>query len=273
MVLMVEQDLPIQRDLHLTDSPRSESSSCSVSRQSINVEIPLILQTLSHCAATFGTERSRFVRHTEGGEWIVHTLQQHTIITHQADQAEIAMAWTVGLSRFPTRVTRPRVTFADGSGMRPIAVTSYFGIPILCQDHFVGVIELAGNVSGDLERTLDVLTVELTRFGDRLTHDPALRGEQHIDLDVACELDGGFWSPNEVSLSDDEWAVLSTMGAPVALSEIVPGVSLTEEQLLAVTQALIARGLVTARARTRVLANEQATRYSRSGLVVTGEGA
>ena len=261
MVLMVEHDLPAQPAHKLTDPRSAENTLVAHRRLSISAEIPLILETLRHCAAAFGTDRARFVRQLPGGEWTVHTLQHDAIISHSADRAEIAMAWTVGLSRFPMRVTRPRVTEPDGSGIRPIAVTSYLGIPILCCDQFVGVIELAGTVKGDLERTLDVLGVELTRFGYRLTHDPSIRAEPHIDLDVECRLDGGFWSPNELKLSDDEWTLLAVMGAPASLNNIVPQVPLSEERVMASTRSLASHGLVTVRAETRALTGGESGRF------------
>lgn len=234
-------------------------------------ESSLIRNALAECAATFGTERARFVRRISAGGWYVHALQNGSLITHHADQAEIAMAWMVGLSRFPIRVTKPRVTQADGSGVRPIAVASYLGIPVLCRDHLVGVIELAGNVKGDLGRTLERLSSDFATFGERLTHDPALRATQLIDLDAECWLDGGFWRTGEIDISADEWAVLSAIGERGLLSEVAASVRLPEEQLIDVTRQLVVCGIASARATTRVLADDR-ERYQFAASVAAGSG-
>ena len=222
---------------------------------SVRSESALILETLQKCAATFGTERARFLRHAPGGEWQVHSIQHDALRIHQADYAEIAMAWTVGLSRFPIRVMRPRVTEPDGGSVRPIAVTTYFGIPVLCADHFVGVIELAGNVSGDLVRTLETISDDLQRFGERLIHDPSLRAPQHIDLECECWLDGGCWASGEIWLTGDQWLVLSQLGDPEPLSSIAARLPFGDDELIELVRGLVRLGVVTVRAATRSLAD------------------
>jgi hypothetical protein len=216
-------------------------------------ESVLILETLQTCAATFGTERARFLRQVPGGEWQVHSIQQDMLVTHRADYAEIGMAWAVGLSRFPIRVMRPRVTNPDGGNVRPIAVTTYFGIPVLCADHFVGVIELAGNVSGDLVRTLETISGDLERFGNRLVHDPSLRAPQHIDMECECWIDGGCWTSGEIDLSSDEWRVVWEVGNFASLPGIAERLSISEEELVCLVRGLVSKGVMTVRAATRSL--------------------
>ena len=249
----VEHDLPAY---NMTDPEFSENSSNAPRRTSSSAEMPIIVDALRQCATMFGTQRARFMRQLPDGDWTVHTLHQGSATSHIADQAEIAMAWMVGLSRFPIRVTRPRVTQPDGSGVRPIALTSYLGIPVLCQNHFAGVIELAGSTKGDLERTLDLLSETLVCLGYRLTHDPAVRASQHIDLDVECGLDGGFWSPNEITLDAEEWAVLSVLGSPAVLRDVAASLSYPDGRLIDVVHSLVSRGLVSARATIRTLSEE-----------------
>ncbi len=252
---MVEHGLPADPANNLTDPGFTARVSGSPQRSASTSETSIIMDVLDQCATAFGIERARFTRQLVGGAWTVHTLQHGMVTSHTADQAEIAMAWMVGLSRFPIRVTRPRVAQPDGSGIRPIAISNYLGIPVVCQNHFAGVIELAGSIQGDLERALDRLGETLDRFGYRLTYDPSIRAQQHIDMDVECGLSGGFWNPNRINLTDDEWSVLAVMGAPAPLRDLSGKLSLTSEQLVEVTRSLVARGLITTRASTRPLAS------------------
>lgn len=253
----VEHDLPAQPANNETAPKCAENTSASPRRKPSSAETPIIVDTLRQCAATFGIERARFMRQLPAGEWVVHTLHQDSMTSHTADQAEIAMAWMVGLSRFPIRVTRPRVTQPDGSGIRPIAMTSYLGIPVLCQNRFAGVIELAGSFKGNLERTLDLLSETLVRLGYCLIHDPSIRGSQHIDLDVECGLDGGFWSPNEITLGAEEWTVLSAMGPPTVLRDVASTLPYSDGDLIDVVQGLVSRGLVSVRAAPRTLSEKR----------------
>lgn len=266
-MLTVERELPAQPANSLNEPGFSEYALAAARRKFSNAELPIIIDALSQCATAFGTDRARFIRQTADGEWVVYTLHQDSVSSHSADQAEIAMAWLVGLSRFPIRVTRPRVTYPDGSGIRPIAVTSYVGIPILCQNHFAGVIELAGSDTNDLERVLARLSDSLALLGYCLVHDPALRAPQHIDLDVECGLGGGFWSQNEMVLTPDEWSVLSLIGSPIVLRDAVSSLTLSDGRLIDVIRVLVSRGLVSVRASTDPLTDASDTRRPSSRIV------
>ncbi|HEX2281708.1 MAG TPA: hypothetical protein VHG52_08095, partial [Thermomicrobiales bacterium] len=129
--------------------------------------------------------------------------------------------------------------------------------PVLCRDLFVGVVELAGSIRGDLERTLDQLSPDLTAFGERLTHDPALRSPQLLDMDVECSISGGFWSKGDIEMTADEWMVLSAIGSRGTLRDVSRSVPLPEERLIDVTRGLVARGIASARATTRVLVEDR----------------
>lgn len=251
---MAEQVLVAAPEQKLTDAGRSGIAPGSGSPRPSISATDLILDILTRCATAFGTERARFLRQVHMAGWHVHTMQHGALTTHTADYAEIAMAWMVGLSRFPIRVTRPRVTLPDGSGVRPIAVTSYFGIPVLCQDHFVGVIELAGNVKGDLERTLGLIADDLARFGERMTHDPAARPPALVDLDTECRLDGGCWYAGTVSLDNDQWSVVSALKEPLFVRDLIQQVPLEAERIVDVVHSLTSLGLISVRAATHVLA-------------------
>ena len=217
-------------------------------------EADLILDVLIRCAETFATNRARFIRELPNGEWQVYSMKGESLFTHMADYAEIGMAWAVGLSRFPMRVTRPRITAPDGSAVRPIAVTSYFGIPILCADHFVGVIELAGSIGNDLERTLDRLRDTLQHFGTMLTHDPSLRLPQLVDMECECWLDGGSWTHPTIELDADEWTLLAALCEPPTLRALAEHLPFTDERLIQIVRSLVRRGMLSVRAATRSLA-------------------
>lgn len=254
---IVEHDLPAAPANKEIDPERTENAPSYSRHKSSSIETPIIVDALRACATAFGVERARFMRQLPAGEWAVHTLHQNSVTSHTADQAEIAMAWMVGLSRFPIRVIRPRITQPDGSAVRPIAMTSYLGIPVLCRNHFTGVIELAGSVTRDLERTLDLLSETLASLGYCLTHDPSIRVSQHIDLDIECGLDGGFWSPNEVTLDADEWTVLSAICRPTVLRDVASALPYSDDELIDIVRRLVSRGLVSVRATTCILSEER----------------
>lgn len=219
----------------------------------LRAESDLIRDTLMLCVQAFGTERARFIRQLTDGAWQVHALKNDALFSHRADYAEVSMAWAVGLSRFPIRVNRPRITDLGGGSVRPIAVTTYFGIPVICGDHLVGVIELAGNIGGELLRTLDTLAADLNRFGKQLTHDPSLRATQFVDLESECWIAGGCWVSGDVELSADEWAVVVEISEPEPLRAVLSRVDLDEERFLDTVRRLVGCGVVALRASTRAL--------------------
>lgn len=204
----------------------------------------LILDVLRQCASTFGIQRARFLRQTAGGSWQVHALQQEALVSHMADYAESAMGWTVALSRFPLRVTRPRITSPTGEQVRPIAVTTYLGIPVLCGDLLVGVIELAGRIDGDPAQQVDALSGIIADLGNRLVHDPQLQPLPVVSLDSECRLDGGNWSGGEIELSPREWEVVSAIAGSESLSALADRLDLSPHEVVATVNDLAVRGLV-----------------------------
>lgn len=254
-MLTVEHDLPAQPATNLDDPLFSDYALSSIRRKVPNADMTVIVDALSRCSTAFGTDRARFMRQTAGDGWTVHTLHQGSVTSHPADQAEIAMAWLVGLSRSSVRVTRPRVILPDGGGVRPISTTSYLGVPVVCQNHFAGVIELSGSDVDDLDRVLGRLDDTLASLGYCLIHDPAIRAPRHIDLDAKCRLDGGFWSRSEVTLDADEWSVLSLVGSSTSLRDAVASLTLSEERLIDVVHSIVSRGLVSVRATTREISH------------------
>jgi hypothetical protein len=212
-----------------------------------------VAETLEWMAAQLGTKRTRFVRLLPSGIWIVQTVVQGKIVAQPADRAEIAMAWAVGLSREIYCASRPRVTTFDGSGIRPIAVTSYIAIPVLCQQGLSGVIEAAGELRPDAERVARAASGRLSEFATRLMFDPGLRAEPHVTLETECEISAGLGSSSFVSISDAEWAFVSSISGPMKLGELAARSGLSEEQVLDIARALVARGLITLRTPTGVL--------------------
>lgn len=205
----------------------------------------LILDVLRQSASTFGIQRARFLRQTAEGVWQVHAMQQDKLITHTADYAESAMGWTVALSRFPLRVTRPRITSPSGENVRPIAVTNYLGIPVLCGDLVVGVIELAGRMDGDPAQQVDSLAGIIADLGLRLAHNPQFQPQPELDLSSECHLDGGTWVDGDIYLSENDWTVVSALAGGEPLSTLAARLDLSEDDLLTTVCDLASRGLIT----------------------------
>lgn len=204
-----------------------------------------IAQTLNWCAELFGASRARFIRPLETGAWIVYTRQNGAVLTHMADQAEIAMAYTVGLSRQPLVVTRPRISKIDGSGLRPIALKSYLGIPIVCQDRLIGVIEFAGDVRPDMESALYSAAPRLANVGERLLFDPGLRRKRGaLTPDTSVALSGGVWARGNIVISPEEITFLAAITSPMTLAAIATAAGLDSDRALNLADDLIERGLI-----------------------------
>ncbi len=207
-----------------------------------------IAQTLNWCAELFGASRARFIRPLETGAWIIYTRQSGSVLTHMADQAEIAMAYTVGLSRQPLIVTRPRISKIDGSGLRPIALKSYLGIPIVCQDRLIGVIEFAGDVRSDMESALYSAASRLANVGERLLFDPGLRRKRGaIAAETSVVLSGGVWARGDIIISPEEFTFLAAISCPTTIADIAAAAGLDTDRAISMADDLIERGLIEAR--------------------------
>ncbi len=204
-----------------------------------------IAQTLAWSAELFGAPRARFIRPLESGAWIVYTRQKDSILTHMADYAEIAMAYTVGLSKQPLVVTRPRIARIDGSGLRPIALKSYLGIPIVCQDRLIGVIEFAGDVRPDMDAALYSAAPRLANVGERLLFDPGLqRRRAPIAPDTSVTLAGAVWARGDIVLNPEELLFLSVITGPTTVAAITSAANLDPDRAIAMANELIDRGLI-----------------------------
>lgn len=204
-----------------------------------------IAQTLNWCAELFGANRARFIRPLESGAWIVYTRQNGAVLTHMADRAEIAMAYTVGLSKQPLVVTRPRVSKIDGSGLRPIALKSYIGIPIVCQDRLIGIIEFAGDVRSDMESALYSAAPRLANVGERLLFDPGLRRKRGtITPETIVVLSSGIWARGDIVITPEEFTYLALITGQMTVAAIAAAASLDLDQALTIADNLIERGLI-----------------------------
>lgn len=212
-----------------------------------------VADTLDWIAAELGTKRARFVRLLPTGVWIVQTVVQGKIVAQPADRAEIAMAWSVGLSRDIYSASRPRVTTADGQGIRPIAVTTYIAIPILCQQGIAGVVEAAGELKPGAERIAHAATERLTEFATRLMFDPSLRSGPRITSDTECDIAAGLNSSSCTQLSATEWEFIGTIMGAKTIAEIVEELGWEEERVIDVAKDLVGRGMITVRTPTGVL--------------------
>jgi hypothetical protein len=212
-----------------------------------------VAEVLEWIASELGTKRARYVRLLPSGIWIVQTVVQGKIVAQPADRAEIAMAWAVGLSRDIYSASRPRVMTADGDGIRPIAVTTYIAIPVLCQQGLAGVIEAAGELKPSAERIARASIDRLTEFATRLMFDPGLRSEPRIGTDTECDIAAGLNSSSCTHLSPTEWEFVGTLMGPKTLGDIADELEWTEDQAIEMAKQLVARGMITVRTPTGVL--------------------
>lgn len=217
----------------------SEADSTGAKRQE-----GLISETLEWCCELFGTSRARMIRPLEAGRWVVYTRQREALMTHAADYAEIAMAYTVGLSRQPLAVTKPRVSHADGTNLRPIALTGYLGIPVVCQDRLVGVVELSGEIRPDMDMALHNAVPRLQSIAERLTFDPALARPVAISRDSIIELSSSIWTSGEIVLTEDDMVLLATIDGPMALADAARTAELPDERAAEIAASLASRGLI-----------------------------
>lgn len=212
-----------------------------------------VAETLEWIAGELGTKRARFVRLLPTGVWIVQTVVQGKIVAQPADRAEIAMAWSVGLSRDIYSASRPRVMTFDGGGIRPIAVTTYIAIPVLCQQGIAGVIEAAGDLKPGAERIARGASERLADFATRLMFDPGLRSEPRITMDTECDITAGLSSNNFTHLSAAEWEFVGILVSPKKLGDISEELDWSEQKVINMARELVARGVITLRTPTGVL--------------------
>lgn len=219
--------------------PRGTTDGDSTKRQEA-----LISETLSWCCERFGTPRARLVRPVDGGRWIVYTRQRDTLITHAADYAEIAMAYTVGLGRQPLVVTKPRVSHADGSNLRPIALTGYLGIPMICQDRLIGVVELSGEIRPDMERALFSAIPHLQSTAERLIFDPSYTRRATITRDSTIALSSAIWTTIEITLTDEDMRLLSIIDGSITIADAARAAELDDDRAVELAVSLVERGLI-----------------------------
>jgi GAF domain-containing protein len=253
MTKPVTTNLPEPPDADLqpfefTESPAGLAEVVPAFDQSLaGTEEEFIAQTLGWCAELFGASRARFIRPLESGNWVVYTRQQGRdgVLTHMADQAEIAMAYTVGLSKQSLVVTRPRISHIDGSGLRPIALKSYLGIPIVCQDRLVGVVEFSGEVRPDMESALYSAAPRLANVGERLLFDPALRRHRgKLTPDSSVALAGGVHARGAIQITAEELGFLSAINGPTTLATIASSSGIAIERATTLAGELRERGLI-----------------------------
>jgi hypothetical protein len=207
-------------------------------------EAELIAQTLAWCAGQFGVESARLVRPLPTGRWAVLTWRGDGLLHYAADFAEIAMAWNVGLSRAPLIVNRPRVAQRDGASVRPIASKTYVGVPLLCQDQLVGVLEIAGDLKGDLEQRLARALPHLTLVAQRIVHDPALRPRPSVPPTARCALDGAAAFGADIALAPAELRLARALRGAMSLASLAAALNLELETTARIASGLAARGLL-----------------------------
>jgi hypothetical protein len=203
-----------------------------------------IAETLAWCCDLFGASHARFIRPMDDDQWIVYTRHKQTLITHVADWAEVAMAYTVGLGRHPFIARKPRISLSDGSNLRPIALASYVAIPVICQDRLVGVIEFAGEVRQDIESALASALPRLSEAAERMLFDPALNQRRHATATSRLALDSAIWPAGSVSLTSEELRLLALIDGQRTLNTIADTANVAIDQAVTLASNLAERGLV-----------------------------
>lgn len=207
-------------------------------------ESGLIATTLARCARRFGANAARFVRPAENGEWMVVTWMSESISVHPADAAEVAMAWMVALGRTRLLVARPRVSAIDAVSVRPISTRNYLGIPVLCRDRVLGVIEVAGELRSDVESAAAVAQSDIDRFALRLAYDHSLQPTSPIVEETVIDIGGGSWPEGEVTLAADELRFAATIAEPLTIAEVASSAELPIERALEIAEQLLRLGMI-----------------------------
>ena len=209
-----------------------------------NTEAELVAQTLAWCATLFGVDSARMVRPLPFGRWAVVTWRRDGVLAYAADYAEVSMAWLVGLNRAPLVVSRPRVAQPDGSNVRPISTKTYVGLPLLCQDQLVGIIEVAGDLKVDVDATVPRALPRLALVAQRIVHDPLLRLAPLVMPETVCQLDGGVAFGGEIVLSVNERRFVAAVSGALNVTSISAAAGLELRDALPIAAGLLARGLL-----------------------------
>jgi GAF domain-containing protein len=209
-----------------------------------NTEAELVAQTLAWCAALFGVESARMVRPLPAGRWAIVTWRRNGVLAYAADHAEVSMAWLVGLNRAPLVVNRPRVAQLDGGNMRPISTKTYVGLPLMCQDQLIGVIEVAGDLKIDIDSAVQRAQPRLALVAQRIVHDPLLRPAPLVMPETRCALDGGMAFGGDIVLTPDEQRFLSALRGVMSVAAASAAAGLEVRDALPIAAGLVARGLV-----------------------------
>lgn len=207
-------------------------------------EADLIAATLAWCARRFGAPSARFVRPLSPDSWQVITWMNEMVSSHPADVAEIAMAWIVALGRTSLHVGRPRVSALDGGAVRPISTRRYLGVPVICNDRLLGVIEVAGDLRPDVDSAAAAAHAEIDRFATRLAFDPSLRPSPPIGESTVVAIGGGAWIDDALTTTTDELRLAAALAEPRALAEVAAAIGLPLPRVLDIARAMERRGLL-----------------------------
>jgi GAF domain-containing protein len=207
-------------------------------------ESELIAATLAWSARRFGANAARFMRPTDAGGWLVISWLNGSISAHPADDAEAAMAWNVALGRKRLLVNRPRVSSGEGGSVRPISTRSYLGVPVICHDCILGVIEVAGDQRPDIESAAAAAQDDVDRFALRISFDTSLRPAPPLDADTVIALSGGTWPDEEIELSADDLALAAVIHEPMTIADAAQAACLSLDRGLEVSRTLERRGMV-----------------------------
>jgi hypothetical protein len=231
-------------DATLAATPASGVSAATDDAMDRETESDLITATLAWSARRFGANASRFVRPTNSGAWLVVTWMNESISVHQADPAECAMAWMVALGRQRLLVSKPRVSAPEGGDVRPISARNYLGVPVICHDRILGVIEVAGDLRSDIESAASAAQVNVDHFALRLAFDTALQTPPAVEAATIVSLGPGIWLTDEASISQDELRFAAAVTDTRTIAEIAAAIGLNIERAVKIACSLERRGLI-----------------------------
>ncbi|RIK43644.1 MAG: hypothetical protein DCC58_09325 [Chloroflexi bacterium] len=222
----------VDADIELESTPVRETES------------DLIAATLAWSARRFGAHAARFVRPTASGGWLVVTWMNDAISVHPADAAEAAMAWMVALGRTHLLVGKPRVASLEDRGLRPIAARNYLGLPVICQDRVLGVIEVAGELRPDVAAAAAAAQDDINRFALRLGYDPSLQPLQALAPESRVVLSSGAWIDPQVTVSADALRFAAALVGDATIEDVAASTGMCLDRCLDIARDLARLGLI-----------------------------
>jgi hypothetical protein len=221
----------------------------------IDRQITMVVQ---HAQQTTGARRVSFFRPvSRGRRWHVAT-----VLGDGTFYYGLASPETLGWSRMSFDQRRPVLydthgpSPQSGPDLNEIGIRSYLGVPILADGRAVAVIEAVDvNQTGELEYYSTQLEESASslaqRLGDTATHVDEIQdvtGSNRPDLNADSILDLVLRQPYEVDetfeVAPNEWSILNHVDGERSIKKVADKASMPVSQVIAVSSALVDRGLI-----------------------------